>query len=87
MPQLWCPEGEIIGKQEKIHPFEYERNTVKPGREAKIFNTGCKFGVIICYDMVFPNVANTPANKGAQVLFSPSRIVKRGIKYGKCMFK
>ena len=74
------PEGEFIGKQEKIHPFDYERNKVKPGNEAKIFNTACKFGVIICYDMVFPNVANTLAKKGAQVLFSPSRIVRRGIK-------
>ncbi|MHA7647538.1 carbon-nitrogen hydrolase family protein [Nitrosopumilus sp. S4] len=73
------PEGEIIGKQEKIHPFDYERNSVKPGNEAKIFNTACKFGVVICYDMVFPNVANTLVKKGAQVLFSPSRIVKRGI--------
>ena len=74
------PKGEIIGKQEKIHPFDYERDTVKPGLEAKIFNTACKFGVIICYDMVFPNVANIMTKKGAQVLFSPSRIVKRGIK-------
>ena len=74
------PDGEIIGKQEKIHPFDYERDTVKPGREAKVFNTACKFGVIICYDMVFPNVANIMTKKGAEVLFSPSRIVKRGIK-------
>ncbi|MCV0391913.1 MAG: carbon-nitrogen hydrolase family protein [Nitrosopumilus sp.] len=73
------PEGEIIGKQEKIHPFDYEREIIKPGNEAKIFNTACKFGVIICYDMVFPNVANTLVKKGAQVLFSPSRIVRRGI--------
>ncbi len=73
------PEGEFIGKQEKIHPFDYERGKVKPGNEAKIFNTACKFGVVICYDMVFPNVANTLAKKGAQVLFSPSRIVRRGI--------
>jgi predicted amidohydrolase len=73
------PEGEFIGKQEKIHPFDYERDTVKPGREAKIFDTACKFGVVICYDMVFPNVANTLVKKGAQVLLSPSRIVKRGI--------
>ena len=50
------PKGEIIGKQEKIHPFDYEHN-VKPGKEAKIFNTACKFGVVICYDMVFPKVA------------------------------
>nr|AIF12652.1 Nitrilase/cyanide hydratase and apolipoprotein N-acyltransferase (mtnU) [uncultured marine thaumarchaeote KM3_56_F06] len=73
-------KGEIIGKQEKIHPFDYERDNVKPGKEAKIFNTACKFGVVICYDMVFPNVANTFVKKGAQVLFSPSRIVRRGIE-------
>jgi len=74
------PDGEIIGKQVKIHPFGYEKDSVKPGTEAKIFNTACKFGVIICYDMVFPNVANTLARKGAQVIFSPSRIVKKGIE-------
>ncbi|MDH5463512.1 MAG: carbon-nitrogen hydrolase family protein [Nitrosopumilus sp.] len=73
------PEGEFIGKQEKIHPFGYEKDNVKPGNEAKIFNTACRFGIIVCYDMVFPNVANTLAKKGAQVLFSPSRIVKNGI--------
>jgi omega-amidase len=74
------PNGEFIGRQEKIHPFDYERDNVKPGNEAKIFNTACKFGIVICYDMVFPNVAHTFVKKGAQVLFSPSRIVKRGIQ-------
>ncbi len=73
------PKGKIIGIQDKIHPFDYERNLVEPGKEAKIFDTSCKFGVIICYDMVFPRVANTLVKKGAQVLVSPSRIVKRGI--------
>ena len=74
------PEGEFIDRQEKIHPFDYERDTVKPGKEAKVFNTSCKFGIVICYDMVFPNVANTLVRKGAQVLISPSRIVRRGIE-------
>ncbi|MFB5630481.1 MAG: carbon-nitrogen hydrolase family protein [Nitrosopumilaceae archaeon] len=74
------PKGEIIGTQEKIHPFDYEQKTVKPGREAKVFQTNCKFGIIICYDMVFPKVANSLVKKGAEVLFSPSRIVKRGIR-------
>lgn len=73
------PKGEFIGRQDKIHPFDYERNLVNPGKESKIFNTACKFGIIICYDMVFPQVANTFVKKGAEVLFSPSRIVKRGI--------
>lgn len=74
------PNGEFLGRQEKIHPFDYERDNVTPGKEVKIFNTACKFGVIICYDMVFPKVANTLVKKGAQVLFSPSRIVRRGIE-------
>jgi predicted amidohydrolase len=74
------PNGEFIGRQEKIHPFDYEKNNVRPGKEAKIFNTACKFGIVICYDMVFPKVANTLVKKGAQVLFSPSRIVRRGIE-------
>lgn len=74
------PKGEFIGRQEKIHPFDYEKDSVKPGNEAKIFNTACKFGVIVCYDMAFPNGANTLVKKGAQVLFSPSRIVRRGIE-------
>jgi predicted amidohydrolase len=73
------PKGKIIGRQEKIHPFDYEKDLIRAGREAKIFNTACKFGIIICYDMVFPSVANTLVRKGAQVLISPSRIVKRGI--------
>lgn len=74
------PKGEFVGRQEKIHPFDYEKENVKPGKEAKIFNTACKFGVVICYDMVFPKVANTLVKKGAQVLLSPSRIVRRGIE-------
>ena len=73
------PKGEIIGSQEKIHPFDYEQKKVKAGVEAKIFETACKFGIIVCYDMVFPKVANALAKKGAQILVSPSRIVKRGI--------
>ncbi len=73
------PKGDIIGFQEKIHPFDYEQKLVQPGREAKIFKTSCKIGVIICYDMVFSNVANSLVMKGAEVLLSPSRIVRRGI--------
>ena len=73
------PKGNIIGIQEKIHPFDYEKNIVKAGTEAKIFNTACKFGVVICYDMVFPRVSETFVKKGAQILLSPSRIVRRGI--------
>lgn len=71
--------GQIVGKQEKIHPFDYERDLIKAGTKANVFSAKCKFGIIICYDMVFSDVAETLVKKGAQVLFSPSRIVRRGI--------
>lgn len=71
--------GDIVGQQEKIHPFDYEKDTVTSGGEARVFNTVCKFGIVICYDMVFPKVTEKLVKKGAQVIFSPSRIVKRGI--------
>jgi predicted amidohydrolase len=73
------PKGNIIGRQRKIHPYDYEKNLIKPGNEAKIFTTSCKFGIIICYDMVFPKVSELFVKKGAEILLSPSRIVKRGI--------
>ena len=34
---------------------------------------------MICYDTVFPGVADTLSKKGAEIIFSPSRIVKEGI--------
>ena len=71
--------GTIIGSQEKIHPFDYEKDSIKAGTEAKVFSAKCKFGIVICYDMVFADVAETMVKKGAEVLFSPSRIVRRGI--------
>lgn len=72
--------GSIIGMQEKIHPFDYERRKIRPGTKARVFKTQkARIGIIICYDMVFPKVAEIMAKKGAEVLFSPSRIVRRGI--------
>ena len=70
----------IVGVQEKIHPFDYERDRVTPGTEAKIFRVnGISFGVVICYDMVFPTVTRTLARKGAEIILAPSRIVKEGL--------
>lgn len=73
-------DGDIAGMQEKIHPFDYERDSVIPGSVVKVFESrGVRFGIMICYDTVFPSVASTLAKKGAQVILSPARIVKHGI--------
>lgn len=73
-------DGGVAGMQEKIHPFSYERDSVSPGSAALVFEEkGVRFGIIICYDMVFAPVARTLARKGAQVICSPSRIVSGGV--------
>ncbi len=73
-------DGGIAGMQEKIHPFSYERDSVSPGSAALVFEEkGVRFGIIVCYDMVFAPVARTLARKGAQIICSPSRIVSKGV--------
>jgi omega-amidase len=74
-------EGIILGRQLKIHPFGPQRKVVKAGTKAELFETGnFKFGIGICYDIVFPEVARALVKKGADVLFFPSKIRYEGIK-------
>jgi predicted amidohydrolase len=80
-----CPviskNGNILGRQLKIHPFGLQKKRVKSGSRAEIFDFGTfKIGVVICYDSVFPEVPRTLALKGADVLFFPSKIRTEGIK-------
>lgn len=80
-----CPviskNGKILGRQLKIHPFGLQKKRVKSGNKAEIFDLGAfKFGVVICYDSVFPEVPRTLALKGADILFFPSKIRTEGIK-------
>jgi len=65
----------------KIHPFGSQRNKVKSGTTVQVFETGgFRFGIGVCYDIVFPEVARALINKGADVLFFPSKIRNEGIK-------
>jgi omega-amidase len=75
-------DGSIMGRQFKIHPFADERNAIKAGTKLEIFDFGrrFKFGIAICYDIVFPEVSRALARKGADMIFFPSRIRNEGIK-------
>lgn len=75
------PQGQLTGRQKKIHLFGKEKDRAKPGSDYRIFNVGdVKFGIIICYDLVFPEVARILALNGADMIFVPSRIIKTGIE-------
>jgi predicted amidohydrolase len=74
-------KGEISGRQIKIHPFGSQRAIVTPGSAVKIFDCGRhKFGIAICYDLVFPEISRALVTKGAELIFYPSKIRVKGIK-------
>ncbi|MFL6381980.1 MAG: carbon-nitrogen hydrolase family protein, partial [Nitrososphaeraceae archaeon] len=74
-------DGTIAGRQLKIHPFGAQRKVVKAGTKVELFKSGSfKFGIGICYDIVFPEVARASVKKGADILFFPSKIRYEGIK-------
>jgi predicted amidohydrolase len=84
-PQISTPvianDGVIAGRQLKIHPFGSQRKVVKAGTKVELFESAnFKFGIGICYDIVFPEVARALLKKGADILFFPSKIRHEGIE-------
>lgn len=78
--QVFDPSGNIIARQFKIHLFKDEKKIAVPGRNYDIFEIkDFKAGIMICYDAVFPEVARILTLKGADIIFVPSRIRKKGI--------
>jgi formamidase len=68
------PEGKIVAKYRKMFPWlPYEAGT-SPGDQFCVFdvpNVG-RFGLCICYDMWFPEVARSLAWMGAEVIIQPT---------------
>lgn len=63
-----------VEKQYKIHITPHERKWwgVKPGNDVHVFDTDIgKIGILICYDVEFPELARIATSKGAKILFVP----------------
>ena len=74
-------DGVIAGRQLKLHPFGPQRKVVKAGTKVELFESAnFRFGIGICYDIVFPDVARALLKNGADLLFFPSKIRNEGIK-------
>ncbi|HZD12880.1 MAG TPA: carbon-nitrogen hydrolase family protein [Candidatus Binatus sp.] len=72
-------DGDVAGRQFKVHLFRSEKKLASPGRSHRKFNlAGYSFGILVCYDIDFPESARSLALEGADLLFCPSRIVKHG---------
>lgn len=70
--------GDITGKYRKLHPFQRtgynESYYFAPGNlGAPVFEAGgLTFGIMICYDRHFPEIARVQALRGADVIFVPT---------------
>lgn len=59
---------------DKVHvtPAERESWGMKGGDKVKIFDTDCgKIGIMVCYDVEFPEISRLYADQGMQILFVP----------------
>ena len=67
------PDG-LIGSYRKTHlPFLGVDRFVTPGDEFKVFDTALgRIGLIICYDLRFPEVTRTLALRGADLVALPT---------------
>lgn len=69
-----CKRDGNFEMYKKIHitPNETYYWGMEGGNEIKVFDTDCgKIGVLICYDVEFPELARLQAEKGMQILFVP----------------
>ena len=81
MSHLIGPDGTILGEYSKCHLYDANINGVDI-RESAVFTAGnsistiktdlCVFGIMICYDIRFPELARLYALAGVELLFVPS---------------
>lgn len=70
---IFGPDGTLIGKYRKTHLASYpplhEDRCISPGHSLKLVNIGgMKWGLMICYDLRFPEISRTLTLQGADVL-------------------
>jgi len=79
---VFSPEGEIVGRYDKIHMFDVdlgngerfsESSTYNSGRNSVLVNTPWgNLGLTICYDLRFPYLFRDLAKSGASMISVPS---------------
>ncbi|MFI3313072.1 MAG: carbon-nitrogen hydrolase family protein [Eubacteriales bacterium] len=79
---VFDPQGNQIGKHRKIHLFDIdvaggqyfkESDTLTAGDSPTVFDTPWgKVGVVICFDIRFPDLARQTVDLGAKAIFVPA---------------
>jgi predicted amidohydrolase len=65
--------GNILGKYRKVNLWIPERDYNTPGNEVCVFQTQFgKVGLIICWDLMFPEIFRAMLRKGVEIVICPS---------------
>ncbi len=67
------PTGTVIARYSKMFPFTPYEEGVTPGQGFCVFDVPevGRFGLAICYDLWFPEIARTLTSMGAEVILNP----------------
>lgn len=67
------PDGSVVARYRKIFPFYPYENGISSGDQFIVFDvpTIGRFGLMICYDLWFPEVARSLTALGAEVILHP----------------
>jgi len=78
---LISPLGDILLEHRKVHLYDVDFNELRT-RESKVFDSGNSFdvvdtplgkiGILICYDIRFPEAMRSLALKGAEIVLVPA---------------
>jgi len=79
---IFGPDGSLLGRHRKIHLFDVElpggirvkeSSTLGPGEEITVMSTAFgPLGVVICYDIRFPELIRLMALQGAKIIIVPA---------------
>jgi predicted amidohydrolase len=66
-------EGEVLGTYCKNHLYPSEHAFLSAGTEALVFETAYgKAGIVICWDMLFPEIFQRLKAQGVEIIYCPS---------------
>ncbi len=69
--------GKIRARYRKVNLWLSERKYISPGNEIAVFNTPWgKMGLIICWDLIFPEIFRKMVQRGVRIVCCPSYWLK-----------
>lgn len=82
--------GEILGIYRKnlLFPLTKEKEIFAKGNELKVFETPIgKIGILICYEVRFPELTRKLVKKGADLIAIPAEFPKQRIEHWKTLLR